>query len=355
MAKSSVAVKSAPSVPSLVTSPVLVHIDPHQVLLIGRDTKDGPEHPLYDPRVHRPVPADKLESVMKYGVLVPITIRRVKLADGNEADVVVDGRGRVNAAREVKTKQVQAGVKADALIKVWAIYDNAGDEWDSFARSRVLNQYESDDSLTKAQAAKRMLEGFERSDASKKEKRGLKDVALAFGVSDEAIRQWLVLLDDTADDVKAAVQSRALSPTAAVELGKLPKEEQPAALESVLAAAKETGKGKPTVGDVKAEVGKRKGKEDSAPATPAAKLKAAEAFISGWLAKRVARAKRVGGKPITTEDQLDDVTGALSRLLDTLFGKSLKQMEKTIAGDLSAEEEAEEVRKKEGAKKGRGR
>ena len=67
-----------------------VKILPEQLILIT-----DPNHPDYDPRVTRPINEERVQSILKFGVMVPVKVRKV--VDGW---VVVDGRGRVKDAVE---------------------------------------------------------------------------------------------------------------------------------------------------------------------------------------------------------------------------------------------------------------
>lgn len=41
--------------------------DPHTVTIIGLDTKDGPEHPLWDERINRPLDKNLVYDIQAHG------------------------------------------------------------------------------------------------------------------------------------------------------------------------------------------------------------------------------------------------------------------------------------------------
>lgn len=71
--------------------------EPGAFVVIGKDTADGAEHALYDPRAFEEVSAGMVQSIREHGVLQPVTVSRADLP----RLVVIDGRQRVNAARKV--------------------------------------------------------------------------------------------------------------------------------------------------------------------------------------------------------------------------------------------------------------
>jgi len=70
-------------------------VPPEKLVVIGLDTEDEPEHPLYDARVTLPIDQAMVADVAKFGVVQPIRARR----NGDKLEVVV-GRQRVRLARE---------------------------------------------------------------------------------------------------------------------------------------------------------------------------------------------------------------------------------------------------------------
>lgn len=68
-----------------------------EVVVVGLDTDDGAEHPLYDERVKDPVDEATVQSVMALGVLQPITVRK---SGASTFECVMGGAaGRARCAR----------------------------------------------------------------------------------------------------------------------------------------------------------------------------------------------------------------------------------------------------------------
>src|ERR1044071_4250279 len=73
------------------------YADPDDLVIIGLDTDDGPEHPLYDPRIKGDISEPEIRNVEYFGIITPVQVRRYD----NRLEVV-NGRGRVRKARLVK-------------------------------------------------------------------------------------------------------------------------------------------------------------------------------------------------------------------------------------------------------------
>lgn len=239
--------------------PSTFKFDPDALVIIGVDTKDGPEHPLYDPRAFRPLDENRLAMYVRLGIRVPIKVKH----DGNR-DVVVDGRGRVLYARAIKRQQIAAGVAPDEIIKVPALMERGTDE-DLFGLSRALNLHDADDALANAKSVQRMM-AFGKSE---------EDCAHTMGKSVQTIKNWLAMLD-LAPEVQQSMLAQEMTPTAALQLAQLPRQEQIATLQEI---KEETAAGhKPTVERVKAKVAEKAGREAN-PNTPKAKLEKVTALL----------------------------------------------------------------------------
>jgi ParB family chromosome partitioning protein len=81
-------------------------VDPDNLIIIGLDTDDGPEHPLYDERVKLPLDESTVLNIMAIGVKEPVLVRKT---DGNPE--VVDGRRRTMHAREANRRLRELGEK----------------------------------------------------------------------------------------------------------------------------------------------------------------------------------------------------------------------------------------------------
>jgi hypothetical protein len=207
-------------------------VDPTKMVIVGLDTEDGPEHPLYDERVKKAIDPSMVANVKTFGVETPIMVTK----KGDQI-LVVAGRQRVRWARAANEELVKEGVTD--LIEVPAVL-HKGDDVSLFGKMVTENEArEDDDILTKAEKAKRML-------AMKKVAGGdvtIEEVANRFGVTDRAIRQWLAILE-LSPKVKKAVKDGRLTATAASKLQGKSVEEQEADLDELIAEADATGKKK---------------------------------------------------------------------------------------------------------------
>jgi len=205
--------------------------DPKDLVIIGLDTDDGPEHDLYDmKRLKKPISPEMVKNIMVNGIIQPIAIRK----DGDRA-LVVAGRRRVVAARKANEKLLSMG---EQPIEVPAMLKRGSDE---HIMGIFLSENEhrvDDDPIAKAEKAERY----------KQRGKNNAEVGVIFGVSATAIANWLKVLD-CIPEVKNAVEAGKISMSAAVELADLSPEEQKAALENML----ETGK--TTVRDAKGQKG----------------------------------------------------------------------------------------------------
>jgi ParB family chromosome partitioning protein len=190
-------------------------MEPETLTIIGLDTKDGPEHPLYDPRIHLPLNEDMVLNIMHYGVLEPILIRK----NGASAEVI-DGRRRVMHAREANARLKKAGSEELRIPTI----SKRGDDGHVFGMAISTNEQRLDDTpMAKANKLRRML------DLGKSED----DAAVAFGVSKVAVKQWLKLLDLSAY-VKNKVDKAEISASAAAKFADLSHDEQKEAVDKLI-------------------------------------------------------------------------------------------------------------------------
>lgn len=90
----------------------IFRLDPDELVIIGLDTDDGPEHPLYDASIKRPLNEATVQDIMLRGVQHAVTGRK----NGDRVEVVL-GRDRTRHAREAKKRLLEKGVR-DFRIKV---------------------------------------------------------------------------------------------------------------------------------------------------------------------------------------------------------------------------------------------
>lgn len=162
--------------------------DPDELIIIGLDTSDGPEHPLWDERNEYPLDEALIKNISAFGIIKNVTI----VLDG-ERYLVVDGRRRVRAARELNKRAKKLGANA---VRVPARF-RKGDEGRLFGVSIAANSlHKSDPPLVSAKKVSRFL------DMGRTEK----EAAVAFGVTQQTITTWLALLDAPAE-ARASIES----------------------------------------------------------------------------------------------------------------------------------------------------
>lgn len=226
----------------------LWQFDPKDMVIIGHDTKDGPEHELYDERIKLPLDESMILSIMAIGVRESVTIRK-NAANGTAE--VVNGRRRVLHAREANKRLKKKG---EPIVSVPAILETGSEEHMNEV-SIALNEIRVDDPMmVKVAKCERLLarNGGDRPAAAR-----------AFGVTTAAIKNWMKIAE-LAPKVRKAIDRGDISPSAAATLHGKEKEEQVAALDKLIATApvgkKGKGKGKkkkPTAKAAKAAAGKR--------------------------------------------------------------------------------------------------
>jgi ParB family chromosome partitioning protein len=200
----------------------LFSIPPEDVTVIGLDTTDGPEHPLYDDRIHLPIDMNLVKNIMVKGVIQPV--QAVK--DGDRI-LIVEGRQRVRAARKANQILRKEG-KEPVALKVEPV---KGENPDLFGIMVSANEHRKDDTpMAKARKLARFLA------MGKTEQ----EAAVLFGVTVRSIKDWQLLLD-LDPKVQQAVDGGQIAATACKELAKLPRKEQKAALSQLLETA-EPGK-----------------------------------------------------------------------------------------------------------------
>jgi len=197
-----------------------------EVVLIGRDTEDGPEHPLYDERATKDPDEALVLNIMHFrGIIQPIVVRK----NGERVECVA-GRRRVVAGREANRRLVERG--EHGIVAICTVSRANDSELAGMMIAENENRRD-DDPLSKARKLERFLRGGTEDEA-----------ALVFGVTKTTISNWMQLLD-TSESVQAAVADKKISASAAQKLAKLPRDEQDEKL------ARLTGDGaKPTVADV---------------------------------------------------------------------------------------------------------
>lgn len=197
----------------------LLRFDPEDLVIV-----DDPKNPLYDPRAKLPVDDALVRNIMVHGVLQPVILRRNgERPDGTAVMEVVAGRQRVKAAREANKRLHAAGAEE---VLVPAIVKRGDDEM-TFGVMVSENELRRGDSpIEKARKLQRYLDMGGGEDKA----------AVVFGVSRGTIRNLLALLDCD-KSVQKAVEAGSITATlAATEFSKVPRDEQKAALDKLLAS-----------------------------------------------------------------------------------------------------------------------
>lgn len=181
-------------------------LEPEKLILVtDRD------NPLFDERVLLQPSEAMVQNIMWQGVIETVGITK-------DLEVIY-GRQRVKAARIANERLKKQGKE---LIRVKCEVVR-GEGKDLFSMCVSENEHREDDSpIAKACKANRMMQ----LGASTEE------VCVAFGVTKQAIRNWLAILE-LSSVIKKAIDDGEITATAALELGKLPKEEQKAKLDEM--------------------------------------------------------------------------------------------------------------------------
>jgi hypothetical protein len=196
-------------------------MDPEELHIVGLDGDEGEEHVLWDERANAPVDQEKVDNVLKYGVLETVVVRKTRLPSGEFRVEVVYGRQRVKWAREANTQLLAAGSKDRVRVPVMLVRNT-----DEKAQAGMIEAENGvrvvDDQMTKARKAQRLMTRQLMSE---------QEVAVAMGVSREAVRQWMVLLG-LSKKLQGAVERGVLSGSTAILFNDLPHEEQDKRIET---------------------------------------------------------------------------------------------------------------------------
>jgi ParB family chromosome partitioning protein len=215
--------------------------DPHQLVIVGLDTSDTEEHPLWDARGFQELEESFVVNILRNGVVSTITARSV---DGQLQ--VVEGRRRVLHAREALRRQIADGIPEAELLRI-PVRTIRGDDAHLLAMSRVANSFRREETiLEKGFHAQRLL-AMGRSEA---------DVAITYGVDETTVKAWLSLLESDTNLRKAIIEGK-VSPSAAYRLARLPHPDQRKALEELLAS------GHASIREARRVTAKRRGHGDT--------------------------------------------------------------------------------------------
>lgn len=193
----------------------LLLFEPEKLTLVT-----DPAHPLYDERVHLPADEALVRSIMRKGVLQPISCIR-----DNEtgAVLVAAGRRRTIAAIEANRRLVDEG-KPPKRIPVVPRPDTLAAAMEVSASENAIRMDETP--LQRAHKMRAMLSAGH----------DMAGIAEAFGCGEATVQSTLSLLD-LHPKAQAALADGALTATHAAKLLKLPPQRQAEAVERITAAA----------------------------------------------------------------------------------------------------------------------
>lgn len=187
---------------------------PEDLILIGLDTDDGPEHPLYKEDIHKPLDEHFVQNVDEYGVIQPISVRK----NGERAEVTW-GRTRVRAAREVNRRRAKRG---DPPLLVELTLKKAEEKVlhaMSVAENAARKKFSAVEEAREMQ--KLMRSGYDED-----------DVAKAFACSVAKVKNRLALLT-LSPKLIASIESDKITHTLALELKSYSHEQQEQMLDEI--------------------------------------------------------------------------------------------------------------------------
>jgi ParB family chromosome partitioning protein len=190
-------------------------MDPNDLVVVGHDTQDGPEHPLYDERVKLPLDEAMVLNIQALGVIESVTVRK-----NGPVPEVVAGRRRVLHAREASKRNVAKGESA-ILVPTRVL---RAEDSHAFAIAIAENELRrGDDPITRARKAARLM------------RMGMaeKDLSIVFGITTQQVRNLLSVLD-LDPKVQKAIEAEKLPFTAAIQLTDLTREDQVAKMQAML-------------------------------------------------------------------------------------------------------------------------
>lgn len=198
-------------------------VDPFKLVIVGLDTEDTKDHELYDERIMFPVSESMVRNIMEHGVIASVLARR----NGPGTFEVIDGRQRIRAAREATLRMRKDGRLTDeeaVLVPTQLRRDDAA----SLAVAVVVtNEHRQEDApMNRARKAMRLQNLGKAND----------QIAEAFNVSVQTVKNWLALLD-LSPKVQKAVDAGKISASAAAPLAKMARKDQGEKLKELIEAA----------------------------------------------------------------------------------------------------------------------
>jgi len=179
------------------------------------------KHPLYDPRVEKPLTSEFIDSIVAMGVIEVIIVHK----DGDKL-VVTSGRRRTRGAIAANKLRAERGLPP---LEVQVRLRREVDDASTFETNIISNAHrENDDVIANAENALRYINTFGRTEDN---------AARIWGVGVATIKIW-VKVADLIPEVRAAVRAGQLSFHDAIKnLSGVSRSEQKAALERFIASS----------------------------------------------------------------------------------------------------------------------
>lgn len=194
---------------------------PEELVLVGKDTKDGPEHPLYSSRIHQELDRGFVDNIRYRGVQQAITIA----FDSSKRPLVVAGRRRVLHAREANKQRKIDGEQPYRIACIEKLNTNQREL--VFTKSSENNFRIDTNPIEKAEEAANMLDAGMTSE----------EVMIAMGWKQANLYRYLRLLK-APEDIKGAVREGKLNLRGALALLQM---DDPEEREKELSAIMEQG------------------------------------------------------------------------------------------------------------------
>lgn len=190
-------------------------LDPEEVVL-----RTDKEHPLYDPRAESKIEPAFVTNLKINGLIHPVTVRKFQDKGVNKWEVVA-GRRRTLHLRQANKELKKSG---SVLIPLKAI-EVIGDDLQAIGIKVSENSWRKDDTfVAKARQAAQLLNmGMD-----------VEGVANTLNVTGQTVRNYKAILGCDPAVIKAVEAGKIPASLAAVELAKLDKADQKAALASLL-------------------------------------------------------------------------------------------------------------------------
>lgn len=193
-------------------------VAPEALILVGRDTDDGPAHPRFDIRVRNEFEEDVVQGMMEFGVQECIKV--VKNGDKLE---VVDGRQRTINAREANRRLREKGAP-EIKVKIILV---RGEDHRLAALTVLLNEHRVDDSaFGRGQKAQKLLDMGHPIDS----------VAMFFKVSVGTVNNYTSLLG-LLPEIQALIVEGKVAASKGYKLAQKSRDEQQAFLDARVAGA----------------------------------------------------------------------------------------------------------------------